>query len=216
MLLGMAIPRVAGVFLGLFPTVFLKLFDPLTQQLTGQQISGQLGAVNGLVLSTATTIGGTVSTLGITLSAVCLLPVPLVLRLEDSHRPDLGLRPSRSDAADGTHRNGFLQTDPGLDPGSAFGGMGSSREMTISAIAEPAMMLVVQRLMIGQRMLLANIRLFAVQSVFPAGIAGVIAFVHNAGHIYIVAAVMILGILVYRIRESFCSMDTRKLSQLKG
>ncbi len=29
----------------------------------------------------------------------------------------------------------------GLDPGSAFGGMGSSREMTIAAIAEPAMML---------------------------------------------------------------------------
>ena len=29
----------------------------------------------------------------------------------------------------------------GLDPGSAFGGMGSSREMTISAMAEPAMML---------------------------------------------------------------------------
>lgn len=29
----------------------------------------------------------------------------------------------------------------GLDPASAFGGMGSSREMTISAIAEPAMML---------------------------------------------------------------------------
>jgi formate hydrogenlyase subunit 4 len=29
----------------------------------------------------------------------------------------------------------------GLDPGSAFGGMGSSREMTIAAIAEPALML---------------------------------------------------------------------------
>ncbi len=29
----------------------------------------------------------------------------------------------------------------GLDPGSAFGGMGSSREMTVAAIAEPAMML---------------------------------------------------------------------------
>jgi formate hydrogenlyase subunit 4 len=29
----------------------------------------------------------------------------------------------------------------GLDPASAFGGMGSSREMTIAAIAEPAMML---------------------------------------------------------------------------
>ncbi len=31
----------------------------------------------------------------------------------------------------------------GLDPGSAFGGMGSSREMTVSAIAEPAMMLAI-------------------------------------------------------------------------
>jgi formate hydrogenlyase subunit 4 len=31
----------------------------------------------------------------------------------------------------------------GLDPGSAFGGMGSSREMTISAIAEPTMMLAI-------------------------------------------------------------------------
>jgi formate hydrogenlyase subunit 4 len=31
----------------------------------------------------------------------------------------------------------------GLDPGSAFGGMGSSREMTISAVAEPAMMLAI-------------------------------------------------------------------------
>jgi formate hydrogenlyase subunit 4 len=31
----------------------------------------------------------------------------------------------------------------GLDPGSAFGGMGSSREMTIAALAEPALMLAV-------------------------------------------------------------------------
>jgi formate hydrogenlyase subunit 4 len=31
----------------------------------------------------------------------------------------------------------------GLDPGSAFGGMGSSREMTLSAVAEPAMMLAI-------------------------------------------------------------------------
>ena len=31
----------------------------------------------------------------------------------------------------------------GLDPASAFGGMGSSREMTISAIAEPAMMMAI-------------------------------------------------------------------------
>src|SRR5207249_5310873 len=50
MLLGQAILTAACVFLGLFPTVFLKLFDPLTRQLTGQQISAQLGAANGLVL----------------------------------------------------------------------------------------------------------------------------------------------------------------------
>jgi formate hydrogenlyase subunit 4 len=35
----------------------------------------------------------------------------------------------------------FFLALAGLDTGSAFGGMGSSREMTISALAEPAMML---------------------------------------------------------------------------
>jgi formate hydrogenlyase subunit 4 len=37
----------------------------------------------------------------------------------------------------------FFLALAGLDPASPFGGMGSSREMTISAIAEPAMMLAV-------------------------------------------------------------------------
>ena len=32
----------------------------------------------------------------------------------------------------------------------------------------------------------------------------------------VLVAVMILGILVYRIRETFASMDISKLSQLKG
>ena len=59
--------------------MFLKLFDPLTQQLIGQQLSQQLTAVNGLVLSGVVAQGGTVSTLGITLMLLCLLPVPLVL-----------------------------------------------------------------------------------------------------------------------------------------
>ncbi|HYT60318.1 MAG TPA: hypothetical protein VEL06_09115 [Haliangiales bacterium] len=60
-----------------------------------------------------------------------------------------------------------------------------------------ALMLVVQLLMIGQRMLLTSIRLFAVQSVFLAGIAGVIAFVHNAGHVYIVAVLTVLGKVLF-------------------
>src|ERR1043165_8205668 len=37
----------------------------------------------------------------------------------------------------------FFLAVGGLDPASAFGGMGSSREMTISAIAEPALMLAI-------------------------------------------------------------------------
>ena len=32
----------------------------------------------------------------------------------------------------------------------------------------------------------------------------------------VLVAVMVLGILVYRIRENFASMDTSKLNQLKG
>jgi formate hydrogenlyase subunit 4 len=37
----------------------------------------------------------------------------------------------------------FFLALSGLDPGSTFGGMGSSREMTIAAIAEPTMMLAI-------------------------------------------------------------------------
>jgi formate hydrogenlyase subunit 4 len=35
----------------------------------------------------------------------------------------------------------FFQTLAGLDTGSAFGGLGSSREVAVSAMAEPAMIL---------------------------------------------------------------------------
>jgi hydrogenase-4 component B len=81
MLLGQAILTAACVFLGLFPTVFLTLFDPVTHQLTGHQLSAQLSVANGLVLSGAVSDGGTVSTLGITLVALCLLFVPFALWL---------------------------------------------------------------------------------------------------------------------------------------
>jgi hydrogenase-4 component B len=79
MLLGQGILTAACLFLGLFPTVFLKVFDPLTQQLVGDQLSGRLTMASGLVLSGVLAQGGTVSTLGIALMLLCLLPVPLVL-----------------------------------------------------------------------------------------------------------------------------------------
>ena len=113
-----------------------------------------------------------------------------------------------------------------------------------------ALMLVLQLLLIAERMLLTSIRLFAMQSLLLAAIAAVVAYFHHAGHVYFIAlltvengvmlaavalttygmplvvelgiffdvmvAVMVLGILVYRIRETFASMDTSKLNQLKG
>jgi hydrogenase-4 component B len=94
MLVGQGILVAACVFLGLFPTVFLKLLDPVTQQLTGQQLSTQLSSASGLVLSGVAAQGGTVSTLGITLMLVCLLPVPLVLWLFLARRAGTRLGPT--------------------------------------------------------------------------------------------------------------------------
>ena len=79
MLAGQVVLTVACVLLGLFPTQFLKLLDPVTVQLAGQALSSQLSMANGLVLSGAVATGGTVSTLGLSLIALCLLPVPLAL-----------------------------------------------------------------------------------------------------------------------------------------
>ncbi|MEK7706801.1 MAG: hydrogenase 4 subunit B [Verrucomicrobiota bacterium] len=79
MLLGQGLLTAVCVFLGLFPTVFLRLLDPVTQQLTSHQISNQLSTENGLVLSGAVSAGGTVSTLGIAVLGVCLLSVPFIL-----------------------------------------------------------------------------------------------------------------------------------------
>src|SRR5213593_3691214 len=54
-------------------------------------------------------------------------------------------------------------------------------------------MLVAQMLLVVQRMLLTNIRLFAIQSVMLTGIAAIIAFSHNAIDVYVVAALTLLG-----------------------
>ena len=78
---GMAVLAAACVALGLFPTAFVRLLDPLTQQLTGQQISAQLSLADGLVLASLSGNTGTVSTLGIALMGVCLLPIPFGLWL---------------------------------------------------------------------------------------------------------------------------------------
>jgi hydrogenase-4 component E len=54
-------------------------------------------------------------------------------------------------------------------------------------------MLVIQILMVVQRMLLTSIRLFALQSLMLAGIAGMVALFHNAPHVYWVAGLTVIG-----------------------
>src|SRR5664279_4707958 len=75
MLLGMGLLTGACVFLGLFPTTFLRLLEPLTQQLLGQPLPPYLIQGGGWVLGSAKEMGGTVSTLGIALIGICLLPI---------------------------------------------------------------------------------------------------------------------------------------------
>jgi hydrogenase-4 component E len=60
-----------------------------------------------------------------------------------------------------------------------------------------ALMLVVQLLMIAQRMLLTNIRLFAIQSLFLAGIAALVAYHYSAGHVYVVALLTLVGKVIF-------------------
>ena len=94
MLVGQGILTAACVFLGLFPTVFLRLLDPVTQQLAGQQLSSQLTLANGWCSPAGPPKGGTVSTLGIALMVVCLLAVPLGLWLVFGRRARARIGPT--------------------------------------------------------------------------------------------------------------------------
>jgi hydrogenase-4 component B len=94
MLLGMGLLTGACVFLGLFPTAFLTLFAPLTQQLIGQPLPAYLSRADGWVLGNTQELGGTVSTPVIVLMGLCLLPVPLVLWLLFGRRTRVRIGPT--------------------------------------------------------------------------------------------------------------------------
>ncbi len=94
MLLGMGLLAGACLALGLFPVQFVRLLDPLTQQLTGQQLSGPLGAAHGLVLTSLTERSGTVSTLGLALMGLCLLPIPFALTWAFARRTTVRVGPT--------------------------------------------------------------------------------------------------------------------------
>ena len=90
----MGLLTAACVFLGLFPTLFLTLLAPLTQQLIGQPLPAYLIRGDGWVLGSAKEMGGTVSTLGIALMGICLLPIPLVLWLFFGRRTQVRIGPT--------------------------------------------------------------------------------------------------------------------------
>ncbi len=58
-------------------------------------------------------------------------------------------------------------------------------------------MLVIQLLMVVQRMLLTSIRLFALQSLLLASIAALIAYFHHATHVYWVVGLTLVGKVVF-------------------
>ncbi len=58
-------------------------------------------------------------------------------------------------------------------------------------------MLVIQLLMVVQGMLLTNVRLFALQSLMLAAIAAIIAYFHNAAHVYWVAGLTLVGKVIF-------------------
>jgi len=60
-----------------------------------------------------------------------------------------------------------------------------------------AFMLVLQLLLAVQPMLVTNIRLFALQSLLLAAIAGVVGYSSGAWHVYVIAALTIVGKVVF-------------------
>ena len=65
----------------------------------------------------------------------------------------------------------------------------ASRLITLLA----SLMLVLQLLLVVQRMLITNIRLFALQSVLLAAIATVVAFAYEAWHVLAIAVLTLIG-----------------------
>jgi len=60
-----------------------------------------------------------------------------------------------------------------------------------------ALMLVMQLLLAVESMLFTSVRLYAIQSLFLAGIAGVVAYFNDAVHVYVVAVLTIVGKVIF-------------------
>jgi hydrogenase-4 component B len=79
MLIGMGGLTAACIVLGLGATWLLAIFDPITDQLIGMQVSASLVTGNGMILSTGAGHGGTVSTAAIGIGLTILLAPALLV-----------------------------------------------------------------------------------------------------------------------------------------
>jgi len=70
--------------------------------------------------------------------------------------------------------------------------LGSQLTMLLAAL-----MLVLQLLLVVQRMLHTSIRLFALQSLMLSAIAAVVAWYYNATHVYLVAVLTLVGKVIF-------------------
>jgi hydrogenase-4 component E len=69
----------------------------------------------------------------------------------------------------------------------------SSQFITLLA----SLMLVMQLLLAVQQMLITNVRIFALQSLLLAAIAGVIGYVYGATHVFVVAVLTLVGKVIF-------------------
>jgi hydrogenase-4 component B len=127
MRVGMMLLTAACLLLAFFPTAFVRLLDPVTQQLTGQQISGNLSMTDGLVLTSLTEKAGTVSTPVMALMGLCLLPIPFVLWLVLGRRTKTRIGPT------------WDCGQPGLTPKMEYSATGFSKpsRMIFKALFRP-------------------------------------------------------------------------------
>ncbi len=117
---GMAALAAACVGLGLGATWFLPAFAPITQQAFGVQITGQLVAGNGLLLTAGSVQNGSVSPLVLAMALLALGAVPLALWFA------LGRKSKRA-------------TGPAWDCG--LPGLTSANEYTATAFSKPLRMI---------------------------------------------------------------------------
>jgi hydrogenase-4 component B len=117
MLLGQGILTAVCVFLGLFPTVFLRLLDPVTSQLTAIESPTSSARPTAwcfpAVFRRWHCLDAWHRAVG-HFPAGCAASAVADLRawLEGPHRPNVGLWPQRVDAADGIHGHGILEAHP--------------------------------------------------------------------------------------------------------